>query len=64
MESGELIVERRSHFHGQALHNILYQRLGEGNAVKILLVVEVLHDVQVSLQGLDLRGKVFGDLLD
>jgi hypothetical protein len=32
--------------------------------VKILLVVEVLHDVQVSLQGLDFRGEVFGDLLD
>ena len=44
-EFGELIIERWSHFHGQAPHNILYQRLGEGNAVKILLVVEVLHDV-------------------
>ena len=32
--------------------------------MKILLVVEVLHDVQVGLQGLDLRGEVFGDLLD
>ena len=31
--------------------------------MKILLVVEVLHDVQVGLQGLDLRGEVFGDLL-
>ena len=52
------------HFYGQALHNVLYQRLGESNVVKILLVVEVLHDVQVGLQGLDLGGEVLGDFLD
>ena len=61
---GELLVERWSHFHGQALHNILHQRLSDGNTVKIHFVVKVLHDVQVSLQGLDLGGEVFGDLLD
>ena len=59
-----MVVERWPHFYGQALHNVLYQRLSDGNAVKILLVVEVLHDVQVSLQGLDLGGEVLGDFLD
>ena len=63
-EPGELVVERWPHFYGQALHNVLFQRLGESNVVKILLVVKVLHDFQVSLQGLDLGGEVFGDLLD
>ena len=38
--------------------------LGEGNAVKIFLVVKVLHNLQVGLQGLDFGGEIFSDLLD
>ena len=42
-ELGELIVEGWSHLWRQALHDVLHQVLGEGNAVKIFLVVKVLH---------------------
>ena len=61
---GELIIERWSHFHRQAFHDVLHQRLGEGNAVKVLLVVEVLHDDQVGLESFNLGREVFSDLLD
>ena len=32
--------------------------------MKVFLVVEILHDIQVGLQGFNLMGEVFGDLLD
>ena len=49
-----LIVEGRSYFHGEASHDALDERLGEGDTVKVLHVVELLDDFQVGLQGLDL----------
>ena len=32
--------------------------------MKVFLVVEILHDFQGGLQGFNLMGEVFGDLLD
>ena len=58
------MVEGWSHLWRQALHDVLYQRLGEGNALEAFLVVKILHDLQVGLQGLNLGGEVLSDLLD
>ena len=63
-ELGELIVEGWSHLRREALHNVLHQRLGKGNAEKIFLVVKGLHNLQVGLKGLDFGGEIFSDLLD
>ena len=32
--------------------------------MKVFLVVAILHDIPVGLQGFNLMGEVFGDLLD
>ena len=42
----------------------LFMKLGEGDIVKIFLVMKILHNLQVGLQGLDFGGEVFCDLLD
>ena len=63
-EFHELIVERRPHFHGKASHDVLVEGLGEGDAVEVLHLVELLDNFQIGLQGFNLGGQVFGDLLD
>ena len=58
------MVEGWSHLWRQALHDVLYQRLGEGKAMEVFLVLKILHDLQVGLQGLNFGGEVFSNLLD
>ena len=48
-ESHELIVERRPHFHGKTSHDVLDEGLGEGNAVEVLNLVELLDNFQIGL---------------
>ena len=40
-----LVVEGRPHLHGEASHNVLDQGLGEGKALEVLHVVELLDDL-------------------
>ena len=44
-----LVVEGPSHFHGEASHDVLDERLGEEDTVEILHVVELLDDFQIGL---------------
>ena len=60
----ELIIERQPHFHGQASHDVLNEGLGEGDAVEVLHLVELLDNFQIGLQGFNLGGQILGDLLN
>ena len=59
-----VIVEGQSHLHGEAPHDVLDERLSEGDTVEVLLVVKLLDDFQVGLEGLDLGIKILCDFLD
>ena len=48
-EFHELIIERRPHFHGKASHDVLDEGLGDGNAVEVLHLVELLDNFQIGL---------------
>ena len=59
-----LIVEGWSYFHGETSHDVLDERLGEGDTVEVLNVVKLLDDFQIGLKGLDLGSQIFGNFLD
>ena len=63
-EFHELIVERRPHFHGKASHDVLDEGLGDGDAVEVLHLVELLDNFQIGLQGFNLGGQILGNILN
>ena len=49
---------------GEASHDILDERLGEGDALEVLHVMELLDDFKISLKGLDLGSQIFSNFLN
>ena len=49
---------------GEASHNVLDERLGEGDTVEVLHVVKLLDDFQIGLKGLDLGSQIFGNFFN
>ena len=58
-----MVIKGQPHFHGEASHDVLDEGLGEGDAVEVLHVVELLNDFQVGLEVLDLGSKILGNFL-